>query len=241
MLNPGLVIQGDNARIACPDGRGINITRTTQGLQLYMKAEGCRDGKQHLLLITPHAAAKPGSMHCTICQCDSEQYTGQGLVPSKAEIGFIGTLKAVGLDEQTIWQVAVWWWKDRKAQIDACIYTIRLYLQVDGTKHTSTYKGKKAPSSITIDVDCCAAAWDAGVKLMRVHHADMGDSECLLDAVATARQQQCIVLSPGFSTVKWRKADGMYQSYSEYLKSRLPECGLSYSPYGNIIYTRMQL
>jgi hypothetical protein len=236
MLNPGLVIAGEHAHIVYPDGSKINIRKTTETLQLYMNAQGCRPGKQHMLLRTAHAVARPGAMQCTFCQCHGEQYSGQGQAPSKAELGFISMLANLELDQQTAWQVAAWWWKDRKAQIDAYIYTAKLYLQVDGSKHTSCFRGKKAASSIATDIDCCAAAWEAGAKLMRMHHADTGDSECLLEAVVSAKQQQCIVLSPGFSTVKWKKADGGWQTYAEYLKARLDNCVMTYQACGNIIY-----
>jgi hypothetical protein len=238
LLNPGLVIAGEHAYMTRPDGRKTYIRKTTEGLQLYMNAEGCRPSKQHMMLRTPHAVSKPGSLLCTICQCAGEKYSGQGQAPSKAELGFISMLASLELDQQTAWQVATWWWKERKAQIDAYIYTAKLYLQVDGSKHTSCFRGKKAASSIATDVDCCAAAWEAGASLMRVHHADIGNSESLLEAVVSAKQQQCIVLSPSFSTVNWKGPDGGRQTYAKYLLDRLPDCVMTDHGSSNIVYTR---
>lgn len=165
-----------------PDGSKINIRKTTEVLQLYMNAEGCRPSKQHVMLRTPHAVSKPGSLLCTICQCAGEQYSGQGQAPSKAELGFISMLTSLELDQQTAWQVATWWWKERKAQIDAYIYTAKLYLQVDGSKHTSCFRGKKAASSIATDVDCCVAAC-ASCRHRRQRKLAGSSSECKAAAV----------------------------------------------------------
>ena len=239
-LNPGLVVGEKLAYLQCVDDSKINITQSTQCIQLYMKATGCRPGKQHMLLRTAHGVARPGSMECMICNCEGEEYRGDGLKPSDAELSFIGTLKGTKLDEQTIWQVSAYWWKDRKAQIDAYIYTRKLYLQVDGTKHTGTHRGKKVIDGIATDIGCCVDAWEAGAKLMRMHHDDVVDSACLLDALSCLKNQHGIVLSPSFYTVRWKKPNGTWLSYLECLKGRLPGCEMTERPCGNYVFTHQK-
>lgn len=239
-LNPGLTFNGEHAYIACSGGGKISITKTTVGLQLYMHAAGCQAGKTHVLLRTPHGVAKPGSMECVFCHCDGARYTGPGLPPSKDELHFITTLKSAKLDAETCWQVTAWWWKQRKAQIDAYVYTARMYLQVDGTKHTAVFRGKQAPHSIATDVECCVAAWEAGVSLMRIHHEDVSDSMSLKYAVAFAKQQQCIALSPSFDRVKWQQTDGSWHTYTSYLSARLKDSVMITQPCGNIIFEHKQ-
>lgn len=236
-LNPGLVVGDNLAYMQCSDGGRINITSSTQVIQLYMHASGCQPGKQHILLRTAHGVPKPSSVECTICSCEGDQYRGQGLKPSDAELDFISTLKVTELDEQTIWQVAAGWWKGRKALVDAYIYTSNLYLQVDGTKHTGTFRGKKPVATIETDIQCCVDAWCQSVKLMRMHHEDALDSGCLLDALEWVKGQCCIVLSPGFSTIRWKKPDGNMQTYLRCLQDRLPNCEMRESTYGNYVFT----
>jgi hypothetical protein len=96
---------------------------------------------------------------------------------------FISALKDTEVNQQTVRQVAAWWWRDRKALNGAYIYTSKLYLQVDGTKHTGKFRGKKAIATIETDIDCCMDASKLGAKLMRPHHEDTVDSACLLDAL----------------------------------------------------------
>ncbi len=237
LLNPGLVVGDTLAYIQATQGKNINITSSTQGLQLYMNATGCKPGMQHLLLRTAHGVTRHGSMECTICNCAGRVYSGGGLKPSDAEMDFISTLKDTEVDQQTVWQVAAGWWKDRKALIDAYIYTSKLYLQVDGTKHTGKFRGKKAMATIETDIDCCMDAWELGAKLMRLHHEDAVDSACLLDALECVKGRHCIVLSPGFSKVRWKKPDGIWQTYLNCLKDRLAGCEMSESSYGNYLFT----
>lgn len=239
-LNPGLVVGETLAYMQCSDGGRINITSSTQGIQLYMNASGCLPGTQHMLLRTAHGVAKPSRLECTICNCEGDQYRGQGLKPSDAELDLISTLKVAELDEQTIWQVAAWWWKGRKALVDAYIYTSNLYLQVDGTKHTGTFRGKKPIATIETDIQCCVDAWGQGVNLMRMHHEDTLDNGCLLDALECVQRQHCIVLSPGFSTIRWRKPDGALLTYLKRLQDSLPGCEVGESPFGNYVFTRQQ-
>lgn len=189
LLNPGLHVEEASAYSVCVDGSRLYIRNSTTGIQLFMNEEGCLHGQQHrppyLRLRTPHGVAKPGStIPCTICSCDGENYRGQGLAPSKDELRFIVTMKAIQLDTQTCWQVAAWWWQQCKALIDAYVYHVKLYLQVDGTKHTKRFRGKQVSSIIGTDVSCCVAAWEAAVSLMRLHHEDDSDSACILDTLA---------------------------------------------------------
>lgn len=237
LLNPGLVMEETSAYLVCKDGSRLYIRNHTTGIQLFMNAEGCLMGQHHLLLRTAHGVAKAGSMACTFCCCKGDTYTGQALAPSKDELAFIATLKATQLDVKTCWQVAAWWWQERKAQIDACIYPVKLYVQVDGTKHTRSFRGKQVPATIKTDVSCCVAAWEAGVNIMRIHHEDVSDTVCVLDAVASVQEQQCIVLSPSFSAVKWKQAGGAWQTYELYLSARLQGCEVTYRMCGNIVFT----
>jgi hypothetical protein len=67
-------------------------------------------------------------MDCTICNCEGGVYSGGGLNPFDAEMDFISTLMDTEVNQQTVRQVAAWWWKGRKALVDAYIYTSKLYL-----------------------------------------------------------------------------------------------------------------
>ena len=121
--------------------------------------------------------------------------------------------------------------------IDANIYISKGYLQVDGTKHTGTFRGKKAIATIKTDTACCLVAWKLGAKLRRLHHDDAVDSAYLLDALECVKAQHCIVLSPSFSKLKWKKPNGVWQTYLKCLRDRLPGCDISEISCGNYIFT----
>ena len=72
---------------------------------------------------------------------------------------------------------------------------------------------------------------------MRVHHDEVQEVICLLDAIATSKQQHCIVISSSLSTITLKKKDGSQATYSTFLKEALGNCEMSTHPSGNVVYT----
>jgi very-short-patch-repair endonuclease len=209
-----------NPQVAWSDGRafyqGRPLTVSQEQLQLYFKAGGCKGGRTHFRLLTPYTVHKGADMTCCFCQ-DRSKYETERAV-GKALI-------AAGLDTSTTWQCVP---PGAGSVVDFYVYTSQLVIQADGTAHTQGVRPDRAPRQLLQhDIRRCVAAWQSGLKLMRIHYKDLAD--CLLPwvmqqvvATATNAHGPFVVLSPGYWDIVFQHpATGVHVGYAQYLSESI--------------------
>jgi hypothetical protein len=205
-----LAATGDvNPGLECREGRlflhNQPLAAHAERPQLMCPSEGCLPGHQHYRLLTPHAISNSANLQCAICQ-RREVYSTEQYMTS--------ALQRYGLDQQAVLQWRPSWWRGR---VDYYFPNCQVVMQVDGAAHfVANPRTRQLAELMQLDMAFNLAAWQAGAKLMRVHHEDQVDTPWLLQLLGMAqRGGPLLVLSPSFTRVRWQcdQAAGLWLDY----------------------------
>lgn len=215
-LNPGLQCTASQAYY---NNKPLRVH--AEGLQLFFKTEGCLPGLQHYKVLTPHAISSGAKLGCTICLQQetfvSEQYMTRAL-------------QQAGLDQHVVLQWQPTWWHGR---VDYYFPAAGIVMQVDGTAHfVANPRTRQLSQLLEADLRCNVAAWQAGFKLIRVHHEDQlwPNWRALLAAMATT-PGPLLLLSPSFGTLGW-KHHHTTANYVDHMHTLLPNAAKMKPPHG---------
>jgi very-short-patch-repair endonuclease len=207
-MNPSLTWSGETVFY-----QGRPLTVSQEQVQLFFTAAGCNAEVTHYRLLTPYTVHKGADMTCFFCQ-------GNYRFETEAAVG--RALKRAGLDTVTTWQCRP---PGAGSVVDFYVYTAGLIIQVDGTAHTEGVRPDRLPRQLLQhDISRCVAAWQGGLKLMRIHYDDMED--WLLPWVLQWVVAKCtytpgplILLSPGYQGMGFQHpARRVYVGYAQYLR-----------------------
>jgi hypothetical protein len=117
--------------------------------------------------------------------------------------------------------------------VDFYVYTAGLIIQADGTAHTEGVRPDRAPRQLLQhDIRRCVAAWQSGLKLMRIHYEDMEDWLLpwvlqLVVAACSNAPGPFIILSPGYQGIVFQHpASRVCVGYAYYLRDCIG-CGVT--------------
>ena len=201
---------------------GICLSKTMEGHQFVLACSGCKEGKQHFRKCTLNAIRHSlDKLKCLYCR-DWEEGDKD---LAKTEIDFMGLLQQWGLDEECAMQVVVPWWKGRvdfmylpepQKSPQPCII-----IQIDGSAHFKRTKGKEVLKNVGKDMGCCCAAFEAGARMLRIHHLVLEDADKgLVDVLLQEQSKPCVVLSSAYYKVKlWQGSELV--SYPKVLAAKL--------------------
>lgn len=178
------------------DGLPMGVAK--EGVRLHWKLS-CGDCYR---LHTPHAITAEEHLLCRFCSTDEELVAAEKERPSGPECILHTWFHKRGLASQLRHEVKLGWLGGR---VDFLHVPSSVLVQVDGQQH---FAGKMhdVPSCTYMDrdVDMCAAAWQAGRTVVRVHHLDLPPSagfDPVLQLLATPNKptQPLLLLSPHYN------------------------------------------
>jgi very-short-patch-repair endonuclease len=152
----------------------------------------------------------------------------------KSEAAIMDMLARLQLDTQFSWQVMLDFWA---APVDFKCISHKLVIQADGSCHFKSMYDSTTGKQLDDDLRFCAAAYKAGFSVVRVHDRQIANTHCLAflaAAVSVASNTQCIVLSPGYSTVCMYDM-GCFVTYAEMLCDMLPGTSTTRDGFNNLI------
>jgi hypothetical protein len=197
----------------------IALSKTLDTFQFVLGCTGCGSGKQHYKFATLNSIRNDkAKLECWVCVGKTSS-SSSNMKDSKfqSEVDVAQQLQSRGLDQQTAPQVAVEWWNGR---VDFYHFSSKTCINVDGTAHFSTFRGKRFSVALERDLTCCSRAWEGGGRLVRVHAEDAECCAWLLQQAVETAGKPLIVLSPGFDGVRWQQGSVKLQ-YLAVLKARL--------------------
>lgn len=197
--NPGVWVDA-----ACVLHVGVGEGAATLGRH----AEGCKfhfrlSCRRHYSYCTPHAVTGPNKLLCRACEPPARLRAAPVQPWTSLEQDMHQHLGRLGLDTAFAAQVKLPFWH---GQLDFWHAAAGLAVQVDGPRHFAGGPTRVPPAEQQRNIDAAmiAAAWAAGVGLVRVRYWDVGSAAAAaalhraLEARAAAPGAPILVLSPGF-------------------------------------------
>lgn len=199
-LNPGLqFVRGRAVMNNERTGTQQAIASSMRKRQMFWRMKQVSGGRcQHVKYCTARTLQHEASLWCVFCSYDEAAWkSARRAVPSHAELNFIVKfLVAHGLDQQYCHQVTTPFWR---WPIDFWNYKHNFFIQVDGLCHWHGMHAVKKEVVQQRDFSFITAAYQAGARLVRVHHTDISNSMAVLAALYAATNGCCIVLSPSYA------------------------------------------
>lgn len=143
-------------------------------------------------------------------------------------------LARLQLDIHFCWQVMLGFWA---APVDFKCIGHPLIIQADGSYHFKDMYDSTTCKQLHDDLHFCAAAFRAGYSVVRVHDLQVTrvyDTNFLAAAIASATSTQCIVLSPGYTSVCMLES-GCFVTYADMLCAMLPGSSTTRDCYNNCV------
>jgi hypothetical protein len=177
---------------------------------------------------------KESDLWCAICSYCITTWKSAGLaVIPTGEIDFIRKfLLVVRTDDQYCRQVVPDWWR---WPVDFWNCELDIYIQIDGHVHWYGMHDRTSREVQKHDMDFNKAAYMHNARLVRVHTADICNTQQLVAAIDAAKAGCRIVLTPSYAT-QIISPDGIAVEYTVALQQTLGVSGCNVDSAGNIIF-----
>lgn len=159
--------------------------------------------RAHYHLRTPKAVTAPGKLLCAWCEPPARLAAARLRQATEPERAMHAAFGRYGVFETCVRETRLPWWH---GQLDFWFPSHGVAVQVDGPHHFAVQpRTPHARQQATIDCSMCAAAWRAGVGLVRVHHlhvwtrAAAAAVRLALDTRGASPTAPVLVLGEGFA------------------------------------------
>lgn len=202
--NPGMQLRY-NASPTCvaEDGTECSILSSKCKAKLYWRLHRAGDGAktmcQHYRYCRSHTLHNESDLWCAFCSYNSTVWKSAGLaVMPRGEVDFIRKyLQAAGTDVQYCRQVVPDWWP---YPVDFWNSESDTYIQVDGHVHWYGMHGCSSTKVQKSDMAFNEKAFACDARVVRVHTADISNTERIAAAIDAARDGCRIVLTAAYAT-----------------------------------------
>lgn len=189
-----------------PDGQEVCLCRSKEGVKV---AVGCLCG-EHVRWCTLNSLRKDRDLLCQFCHYDTQQWRqAKKRKVVDSEIAAMGALRHVSLDKQAAFEVSLKFWHGR---VDFYHVVSQTVIQADGKSHRVMTRKKQPLQQLKLDLKCCIAAWEGGIRLLRLYHTP-GVQHSTWGHVMLAATQltypKFVMLSQDYSTITV-DADGQH-------------------------------
>lgn len=196
------------------EGQRVYLSDSMEGVRFALE---CRCGKPHVRFATLHSITAPHDLFCQWCECEQDSWKGRNKdMVSEDEKAAMQALQSAGLDHTTACQARLPFWSGR---VDFYHITSKTVIQADGSSHFTRMHERTPQAQLLMDIECCARAWEEGVRILRVHH-NYGKAE---EAMIVANQlpyPKFVMLAGDYTgAVIWH--EGKHVSYVDMLSVRL--------------------
>lgn len=201
----------------------VYLTNTLEGWQFAL---ACRCRRGHIRYTTLKAIVNENDLICQFCEHDEPAWAGANKphVP-QCEVRAMEALQSVQLDKVVACQVQLPFWHGR---VDFYHIPSKTVIQIDGHSHFTGMHHKVACTQLLMDVDCCQGAWQAGVRMLRVHH-EVTNPLIAMHAATHMSHPSFVMLSSKYASVRVHAA-GESCSYIEWVTQQLPDATYAWLP-----------
>lgn len=237
-MNPSLLLcYNKTPTLVGPNGTNISIYSSRCKAKLYWRLHRCGDSAKqlcpHYRYCRPHALQKPSDLWCAVCSYNSAVWKSEGiaLLPIGEESFIRNFLQPEGADLQYCRQVVAEWWS---WPVDFWNYQHNIYVQVDGHVHWYGMHGCSSEQIQNRDMAFNKEAYEHDACLVRVHSADISNTQQLLSAISAAKAGCRIVLTQSY-TQQIITQNGKSMKYIEALLQKLGSHNFVTDDKGNML------
>jgi very-short-patch-repair endonuclease len=177
------------------DGEKVWLSDSLERLRFALR---CTCQQYHFRYCTLDAIEDEDSLICQFCEHGTEQWRRQNkaAVP-QCEVEAMQAWRDLRLDYAVACQVQLGFWH---GCVDFYHMPTKLVVQIDGSSHFKGTRRVLPWQQLSKDLDCCAEAWNDGVRMLRIHHQHGHMAVAMLAAVKMP-STSFVMLSHNYSAV----------------------------------------
>lgn len=195
-------------------GQRVWLSDTLERRRFALK---CRCTEYHCRYSTLKAIEAEYNLICQFCEHGTDQWTGANKNPvPECEVEAMQAWRQLRLDYAVACQVKLGFWH---GCVDFYHMPTELVVQIDGSSHFKGGHQVEPWQQLSLDLDCCAAAWNKGVRMLRIHHKH-GDMKAAMLAAVKMPHTSFVMLSHNYMTESIR-IDGRTMEFVHWVAEKM--------------------
>lgn len=219
--NPHVLQQEGQRYYIDVEGQRVRLSNTLEGWRFAFR---CNCQQYHCRYCTFKTLQDEDDLFCQFCNHGTPAGPQQSSthVP-QCEIDAMQAWRQLRLDYAVACQVDLPFWHGR---VDFYHMPTKLVVQIDGSSHFSGTHQVQPWDQLVRDLDCCAAAWKKGVRMLRIHHQH-DDMQTPMLAAVRMEYNSYVMLTHHYQALSTRMVDKSI-SFVQWVADRLPDATCYY-------------